>query len=115
RAYVHSRLDRLDEASAGYERVLAIDPDHPTARGELAHTYLLLCAWDKFAALAPALERQVSNGTSLFPPFVMLGFPLSSQSLSECTSRYVQANIPRPAEPYRPRGSGRAGAPRVAY
>lgn len=115
RAYVHSRLDRLDEASAGYERVLAIEPDHPTARGELAHAYLLLCAWDKLASIAPQLDRQVSNGTSLFPPFVMLGFPVGTQRLSECTSRYVQATIPRPAQPYSPRGSTRQGALRVAY
>jgi len=114
RAYVHSRLDRLVEASEGYERVLAIKPDHPSALGELAHTYLLLCAWDKFAAIVPALE-QVSSGTSLFPPFVMLGFPVSSQSLSECTSRYVQATIAKPAQPYSPRGPARAGALRVAY
>jgi predicted O-linked N-acetylglucosamine transferase (SPINDLY family) len=114
-AYVHGRLDRLEEASAGYERVLAINPDHPTALGELAHTYLLLCAWDKFAGLAPELERQVTSGTTQFPPFVLLGFPLSSKSLSECTNRHVQGTIPRPAQRYSPRGSGRAGALRVAY
>jgi protein O-GlcNAc transferase len=115
RAYVHSRLDRLDEASAGYERVLAIEPDHPTARGELAHTCLLLCAWDKLARIAPELDRQISNGTSHFPPFVMLGFPVSPPNLAECTSRFAQATIPRPARPYGPRGSGRAGPLRVAY
>src|SRR5215470_13016868 len=113
RAYVHGRLDRLEEASAGYERVLAINPDHPTAIGELAHTYLLLCAWDKFTGIAPELERQVT--TSLFPPFVLLGFPVSSKSLSDCTNRHVQATIPTPAQRYSPRGSGRAGALRVAY
>jgi protein O-GlcNAc transferase len=115
RAYVHGRLDRLTEASEGYERVLAINPEHPTALGELAHTYLLLCAWDKFAGVVPALERQIANRTSLFPPFVMLGFPVGSQSLAECTSRFVQTMIPRPAQRYSPRGSGRAGALRVAY
>src|SRR5262245_13654292 len=113
RAYVHARLDRLEEASAGYEPVLAINPDHPTALGELAHTYLLLCAWDRFAGIAPELERQVT--TSLFPPFVLLGFPVSSKGLAECTHRHVQATIPTPSQRYNPRGSGRAGALRVAY
>ena len=115
RAYVHARLDRLEEASAGYERVLAINPDHPTALGELAHTYLLICAWDKFAAITPELKRQVTSGTALFPPFVLLGFPVQSQGLSECTNRHVQATIPTPPRRYNPRGSGQAGALRVAY
>ena len=113
--YVHARLRRFDQASACYERLLAIDSNRPGVLGELAHCYLCMCDWKNLARIAPELQRRIGNGTSVFHPFVLLGFPVKPLDLLECTKRHVRATIPKPARPLGLRRTRRPGALRVAY
>ncbi len=115
RAYAYARLARFDEASAGYERVLAIDPDNTHVLSELADCYVSMCDWQRAARIADQFERRIADATLIVPPFALLGLPLSTATLSECTMRFVAQNLPK-REPFaRERTAPAHGRIRVAY
>jgi predicted O-linked N-acetylglucosamine transferase (SPINDLY family) len=114
RAYAHGRLQRLDEACAGYERILAINPDNADVLGELAGCYISMCDWQGAAQIQERIGPQIMDGTLTVSPFVLLGLPVSTAVLSECTTRFVAQNVPK-REPLARERNPDHGRIRVAY
>src|SRR4029450_8155125 len=91
RAYAHARLQRYDEARLGYERVLVLDPGNHHILGELASCYASICGWEGAARIVEEIGQSVTDG--IISPFVLLGLPVSTAALSECTTRFVKLNV----------------------
>jgi len=115
RAYAHGRLQRLDEACAGYERVLAMDPGNRQVPAELAGCYIAMGDWQRAAQIAGQFERGIADGTLIVSPFALLGLPVSTAVLSECTIRFVAQNLPKREPLARERTVPDHGRVRVAY
>ncbi|MEA2905024.1 MAG: protein O-GlcNAc transferase [Alphaproteobacteria bacterium] len=115
RGSVLIRLGRHDEAASCYERMLALDPQHPRALGELANCQLMMCDWNSTTRVASALDRRVREGTSVISPFILLGFPIDSAALLECSRGYVAHRIRKRAALVRERVMRRDGKIRIAY
>jgi predicted O-linked N-acetylglucosamine transferase (SPINDLY family) len=115
RGAVLPRLKRHNEAAGCYERMLALDPDHPRALGELASCYLTTCDWPGLERIKPALDRRLADGTLIISPFVLIGLPVGTALLSECTARFVAKDIPRRAPLVSGRSVADRGRIRVAY
>ena len=113
RAYAHARLQRYDEARVGYERVLALDPGNLHILGELASCYASICDWEGGARIVEEIGQSVTDG--IISPFVLLGLPISTAALSECTTRFVKLNVPKREPLVRERSVPDSGRIRIAY
>jgi protein O-GlcNAc transferase len=115
RGTVLLQLKDFEEAAACFKRMLALDPRHPRALSELVNCYLMTCEWRRTEALAGELERDIAEGHALASPFILLGLPIGSATLSRATERFAQSEIPKREPLSRVRRAPDRGRIRVAY
>ena len=114
RGHALAKLDRQDEAGQSYERALAIDPDHPYALGASIGTYVAACNWARVESLLPVIEEQVAAAKAIFPPFSLLGLPVSPATQLQCARHFVRRQLPSVA-PIASSARPRSDKIRVAY
>jgi len=87
-------LNQLDAALASYDRVLAVNPDHAHAFDGAASRVMKLCDWDRRQRLATELPAQISTGTAIVSPFVLLGYSDDPAQQLQCAMNYIGSTIP---------------------
>ena len=100
-------------AIADLERLVAVSPDYPYARGELVHMQMHAAYWRDLGRDLPALDHGVQSGKRVVEPYVYQALSPSSADLLTCAKIYAQDKYP-------PRSSTRvrqrqAGKIRLGY
>jgi predicted O-linked N-acetylglucosamine transferase (SPINDLY family) len=95
RAIVHWK-DREDTAAAAadLERVLAIDPAWPYARGELLHLRMQGCDWRDYRQQCRAIDAAVRAGKPAVRPFAYQAVSQSPADLQACSRVFAAAEFP---------------------
>jgi predicted O-linked N-acetylglucosamine transferase (SPINDLY family) len=116
RANALFELKRFDEAVADYETVVARNPQHDYAQGDLVFSKLQICDWRNLKPAVDAVIAGVRAGKRTVNPFEFLTLSSDSQDQKQCAGLWVRDKYPASGEPAW-HGS-RRGAPekiRIAY
>ncbi|CAN5467127.1 hypothetical protein BH10PSE4_BH10PSE4_23080 [soil metagenome] len=97
-------LGRPAEAAVDLERVVALDPRHPRALGDLLHARRLSCDWRDDDALRRAIRAEIAAGRSAIGPFAALTVFDDPDLHRACAARVASPAAPSPAWPPRPPG-----------
>jgi len=107
-----TRKGDLAGAITDLERLLAIRPDYPYARGSLLHLRMHAGDWGDLARERAALDEGVRMGKRVVEPYVYQGLSCSPADLLAAARIYVQDKYPPRGTPQRRRREGRI---RVGY
>jgi predicted O-linked N-acetylglucosamine transferase (SPINDLY family) len=108
RAGVLLALKRYDEASAAWDRVLALAPDYPDAEGQRLHADLLACRWDRVDERVASIAAGIAAGRPVADPFAWCGIATSPMEMRRCAEIAIAARVPAvPAVVRPPRPEGR--------
>lgn len=91
--YCHDR-EQYQAAAEELQRVLAIDPDWPYARGELLHTRMLACDWRDYDTLCAAVDEAVRAGKRAIRPFAYQAISQSPADLKACSVIFARDLYP---------------------
>ncbi|HEX3755840.1 MAG TPA: hypothetical protein VHV26_12280, partial [Rhizomicrobium sp.] len=95
RAYtLWAGLGLLDPAARDLERLLAIDPDFPDARGESLLLRLYGGDWHDYDAQVAAIDAGVRAGRRVVRPFVYQAVSQSPADLQACSRIFAEARFP---------------------
>jgi protein O-GlcNAc transferase len=108
-------LERFEEATRDYERVLAIQPDHPWAPNGLADAVCKACDWTRARKIGHDLELHIIDAKSVINPFTLLGYRGEPQLQLECAQAFFRNRIPEFPEPLVRRASAPRDKIRLAY
>jgi predicted O-linked N-acetylglucosamine transferase (SPINDLY family) len=103
----------LAGAIADLERLVAIRPDYPYARGDLLHLKMHAGDWRDLARERAALDEGVRSGKRLVEPFIYQGLSSSPADLLASAQNYVRDKYPPLAAASRRRR--REGRIRLGY
>jgi len=108
-----TRKGDLAGAITDLERLVAIRPDYPYARGNLLHLKMHAGDWRNLARERAALDEGVRAGERVVEPYVYQALSCSPADLLAAARVYVRDKYPPLASPRRPRH--REGRIRVGY
>src|SRR5215469_9166476 len=108
-----TRKGDLVGAITDLERLVAIRPDYPYARGNLLHLKMHAGDWRNLARERAALDEGVRAGERVVEPYVYQALSCSPADLLAAARVYVRDKYPPLASPRRPRH--REGRIRVGY
>ena len=95
----------LEPAIADLERVIAADPDHPYALGELLHLRMYGADWRDFPQQVAQIEAGLREGRKVARPFVYQAIAEQPELAQRCSSLYAADQYPAQiAPPHAPRG-----------
>jgi predicted O-linked N-acetylglucosamine transferase (SPINDLY family) len=92
-------LKRFDEAITGYEAVLAHDPVHDYAQGDLAFSKLHCCDWRAWIEERERIAAAVRAGKRVVNPFEFLALSSDPQGQQQCAALWVADKYPPLPEP----------------
>ena len=95
----------LEPAIADLQRVIAADPDHPYALGELLHLRMYGADWRDFPQQVAQIEAGLREGRKVARPFVYQAIAELPELAQRCSSLYAADQYPAQiAPPHAPRG-----------
>ena len=91
RGYSHwAHAHNYAAALADLERALAIDPDHPYARGEILHIKMYGADWSDFEKRKTDIEGAIHSGQRVMRPFGFQALSSSPEDLQACARIYAR-------------------------
>ena len=84
----------LEPATADLERVIAADPDHPYALGELLHLRMYGADWREFPQTLAQIEAGLREGRKVIRPFVYQAIAEKPSQALRCSSLYATDQYP---------------------
>ena len=116
RANLHwDRKRDFDSALRDLEKVVALDPSYPYARGDLLHLRMYNGDWRDFERESNLLQDAVRKGQRAAKPFIYQAISQSPADLQICSKTYTDHNFP-PRQPlYRQSRSGARAKIRIGY
>ena len=97
-------LGRPGEAASDLEQVVALNPRHPRALGDLLHARRLSCDWRDDEALRRAVRAEIEAGRPAISPFAALTLFDDPALHRACAALTAPAAGPPPVWPVRPPG-----------
>ncbi|WP_297507013.1 tetratricopeptide repeat protein [uncultured Caulobacter sp.] len=104
RAVLLSLLNRPAEAASDWARVIAIDPRHPRAIGDLLWARRQTCDWRDDAELKGRVEAALRSGVLAIAPFAALAVFDDPALHRRCAELAAPPRGPEPVWPVRPAG-----------
>ena len=86
-------LKRHGEAIAGYEKAIALRPDHPYAYSGLAEAALSICDWARTTELVPRLEALVAERKAIVNPFTLIRFSDKPDLHLQCARSFIADKV----------------------
>jgi protein O-GlcNAc transferase len=83
-------LDRHEEALASYERAIELNPDIDFMLGDLMHSQMKVCAWDKLEQRRQTLEENLLTGGKASTPLPVLGLFDNPDFQKRCAEIYAR-------------------------
>jgi protein O-GlcNAc transferase len=102
-----TRKNDVARAIADLERLVAIRPNYPYARGNLLHLKMHVGDWRDLARERAALDEGVRAGKRVVEPYVYQGFSSSPADLLTSAKIYAQDHYPARSSPHRRRREGK--------
>ena len=93
RATVLSQLKCYGRAGKDCERLLAIAPDYPNARGLLLDSRLHVCDWRDLDAQRLSIMSGLDDGRRLVAPFAHLAFSSSPEQQQRCAQIFAAGDF----------------------
>ena len=88
-------------ALADLERAMALDPEHPYARGEIAHLKMVGADWSDYATQKGIIESGVRSGQRVARPFIFQAVSESPADLQACSRIWARDMVLEiPAAPH---------------
>ena len=115
RANALFELKRFDDAITGYEAVVARDPEHDYAKGDLAFSRLQCCDWRGWQDDREGLTAAVHAGKHAVNPFEFLALSSDPRAQQQCAALWVADKYPPLPKPLWRNGRDAAKKIRIAY
>ena len=103
----------LEPAIKDLERVIAADPDHPYAMGELLHLRMYGADWREFSQQVAQIEAGLREGRKVARPFVYQAIAELPSQAQRCSSLYAADQYP--AQAAAPRAASGRDKIRIGY
>jgi predicted O-linked N-acetylglucosamine transferase (SPINDLY family) len=93
-------LNRHDEGSQFFDRLLQVDPEHDYVLGALTHARLHCCNWTDFEANRDLIVRAVQSGRRSCKPLAFLAISDSPQEQLLCAKIFSEQAYPISSEQF---------------
>src|SRR5258708_26507451 len=97
RGTARAELKRHDEALSDFGRLLAVDPDHPYARGTALRRAQEACDWRPSWPRPSDIEADVRAGKPTVASFAFLGMSAPPEPHLACAQTWMRRDPPPPA------------------
>ena len=109
------QLGRFEAALADFRRVLALDPDHADALGDLAMCQRELCDWGEDTIADSDLIAKVRAGGAIVSPLTFVCFDSTASDQFECAKYFSRKEFTASPPPLHARRTSTGDRIRVAY
>ncbi len=87
-------LGRYEPALADREKVLALEPERPYARGELLHMKMQVCDWNGYEEQCALIDQAIRAGKRVMRPFGYQAMSQSPADLRTCSEIFARDIYP---------------------
>ena len=88
-------FDKLDEALKTYERAYEINPNADYMLGNILHTKMHLCIWNKYSHQINDLQNKVNEGKKVISPFQLMALIDDPELQGKASIIYAQDKYPK--------------------